>query len=275
MSYFSHEDQTNTSEENRCVVEDIERSTEVDDGVTIERRSIFWLSAAAVSSMLFGSSTLSAQDPRPQKTRDRKSQPKGGLSFDSFLQQLYPQAKRLVDSKGEDEEAYLLTVAAAMSRIIDPGAPMRDAMRKFSKANKKAGERFPIGAMTMTFQPGKGFTHHDHLDYNGVIMGIEGEVRIRNYDFQGKPPAIDSSETFQIRETRNDLILPGRFSTLGQKRENIHDLVAGKKGARVMDVFTFFSGQATSRYLDLEDKPRDLDARIYDATWKSRRRRNR
>ena len=129
MSYFSHEDQTNTSEENRCVVEDIERSTEVDNGVTIERRSIFWLSAAAVSSMLFGSSTLSAQDPRPQKTRDRKSQPKGGLSFDSFLQQLYPQAKRLVDSKGEDEEAYLLTVAAAMSRIMDPGAPMRDAMR--------------------------------------------------------------------------------------------------------------------------------------------------
>ena len=103
----------------------------------------------------------------------------------------------------------------------------------------------------------------------------QGEVRIRNYDFQGKPPAVDSTDTFQIRETRNDLILPGRFSTLGQKRENIHDLAAGKNGARVMDVFTFFSGRATSRYLDLQDKPRDLDARIYDATWKSRRRRNR
>ena len=102
-------------------------------------------------------------------------------------------------------------------------------------------------------------------------MGIEGEARIRNYDFVGKVPAIDSQDTFTIRETRDDLILPGRISTLGRTRENIHDLVAGKDGARVLDVFTFFEKNATSRYLEVADKPRDADRRIYDANWKQRR----
>ncbi|MGK0434400.1 MAG: hypothetical protein ACJA0V_003554 [Planctomycetota bacterium] len=283
MSYFRPE-HTPFATEDSCVVEDIEQNVEVADGVVVERRSVLWLSVAAVTSMLVGSGSLRGQNLGGQNlgsqklgTQDPGSQdpaPKQNpkLSIADFLNQLLPQARRLIDSKGDDEEAYLLTVAAAMSRLQDPNAPMREAMRQFQKENRKEGERFPIGAMAMSLKAGKGFTHHDHLNYNGVIMGLEGEARIRNYDFQGEPPANDSTKTFQIRETRDDLILPGRFSSLGLKRENIHDLVAGKHGARVLDVFTFFAGNATSRYLQVEDKPRDPEARIYDATWKQRRR---
>ncbi|MFT4514247.1 MAG: hypothetical protein ACI91B_002956 [Planctomycetota bacterium] len=271
MSYFRPE-HTPFTEPDACVVEDIEQNVEVADGVVVERRSVLWLSAAAVTSMLVGSGSLRSQDPAKQDPAPTKN---AKLSFANFLNQLLPQARRLIDSKGEDEEAYLMTVAAAMSRLQDPNAPMRDAMRKFSKENRKEGERFPIGAMAMNLKAGRGFTHHDHLNYNGIIMGLKGEARIRNYDFQGDPPATDSTKTFQIRETRDDLILPGRFSSLGLKRENIHDLVAGKDGARVLDVFTFFAGNATSRYLEVEDKPRDEEARIYEASWKQRRRRKR
>ena len=64
-----------------------------------------------------------------------------------------------------------------------------------------------------------------------------------------------------------------RGSALGRNRENIHDLVAGKNGARVLDVFTFFAKNATSRYLDVEKKPRDAEARIYEAAWRPRRKR--
>lgn len=271
MSYFRTE-HTPFATEDACAVEDIEQNVEVADGVVVERRSVLWLSAAAVTSMLVGSGSLRSQEPDKQAPAPKQSKKP---SFADFLNQLLPQARRLIDSKGEDEEAYLMTVAAAMSRLQDPNAPMRNAMRQFKKENRKEGERFPIGAMAMSLKAGKGFTHHDHLNYNGVIMGLEGEVRIRNYDFQGDPPANDSTKTFQIRETRDDLILPGRFSSLGQKRENIHDLAAGKDGARVLDVFTFFAGNATSRYLQVEDKPRDQEARIYDATWKQRTRRKR
>lgn len=270
MSYFGRDDEAVLTDDERCVIQDIECDVEIQDGVVVERRSILWLSAAAVGSMLVGASALPAQDPKPTP-----QQGDGKLTHAEFLEQLYPQARRLVDSKAKDEEAYLMTVAAAMSRLRDPKAPIRDAMRQFSAQHRKQGERFPIGAAAMNLKAGKGFSHHDHLNYNGVIMGLEGEVRIRNYDFQGKVPATDSTDTFEIRETRDDLILPGRFSSLGQKRENIHDLVAGKKGARVLDVFTFFARNATSRYLNVEDKPRDAEARTFEATWKQRRRRQR
>ena len=276
MSYFRPE-HTHHGDDNPCILEDLEQNTEIRDGVYVERRSVLWLSAAAVTSFLTGSSALRSQDPPKQDPKlPAPATPNDGkLSFADFLNQLLPQARRLVDSKSEDDQAYLLTVAAAMSRIRDPNGPIRDAMRQFSKEQRKEGERFPVGAMTMNIKSGRGLAHHDHLNYNGIIMGIEGEVRIRNYDFQGKPPANDSTKTFQIRETRDDLITPGRFSSLGRTRDNIHDLVAGKDGARVLDVFTFFARNATSRYLELDDKPRDKEARIYDATWKQRRRRKR
>jgi hypothetical protein len=279
MSYFPELCATDCQSEPACIVEDLEQKVAVQDGVVVERRSVLWLSAAAVTAMLVGTRHARGQDPvrkqesgqqgqgpTPNSTVNRK------LSFAEFLEQLYPQAQRLIESRGEDEEAYLLTVAAALSRLQDAKAPIRDAMREFSRTHQKEGERFPIGVMAMELQAGKGFSHHDHLNYNGVIMGLEGEVRIRNYDFQGEPPATDSSETFQIRETRNDLILPGRFSSLGQKRENVHDLVAGKAGARVLDIFTFFAKNAGSRYLEVETTPRDADARIFDAAWQQRRR---
>lgn len=270
MSYFRSRHAELLTDDAACVVEDLERPAEVADGVMVERRSVLWLSTAAIASLL-GSARLPGQNPTSPSPTPAKGTTQ--LSFEQFLEQLYPEAQRLVDSKGQDEEAYLMTVAAALSRLQDPKAPIHQAMRAFAKANQKPGERFPIAAFAMQLQAGKGFSHHDHLNYNGVIMGIEGEARIRNYDFHGEVPANDSNKTFEIRETRDDLILPGRFSSLGMKRENVHDLVAGKSGARVLDVFTFFAKDATSRYLEVAGQPRDQEARIYEASWKQPRRR--
>ena len=47
----------------------------------------------------------------------------------------------------------------------------------------------------------------------------------------------------------------------------------GKDGAQVLDVFTFFSKRAGSRSLQLEDQPRDEERRVYEASWRQRRRR--
>lgn len=253
MSYF----RTDSSEP--AVVTDSVGPEQVADGVTVDRRSVLWLSAAGVAALLAG------RVPGAQPPLQR------GSDFTQFLEELYPLARRLVDSSGRDEESYLMTVAAAMTRISDPKAPLRAAMKAFRSRHQRDGERFPIAAMSMKLEPGKGFSHHDHLDYNGVIMGVGGEARVRNYDFVGAPPAVDSGETFRLRETRDDLILPGRISTLGRNRDNVHDLVAGKGGAHVLDVFTFFSKRAGSRSIDVDAKPRDAEARIYDASWRRRR----
>lgn len=239
--------------------------TEVADGVSIERRSMLWLSAAAVTAALGTTTRVRAQDRQPATPSDK-------LTFDQFLELVAPLAEKMVASKSEEDASYLLTVAAALSRLRDPGPTMRKSMRAFAAKHKKAGTRFPVSAMSMRLKPGGGFKPHDHRNYNGVILGLEGELRIRNFEIQGDEAVPPADQTFQVRQTQDDLILPGRISSVGLRRDNIHELVAGKQGARVLDVFTFFGGGG-SHYLDLESKPRDAERRIYDATWRPRRRR--
>jgi len=266
MSYFLNAASRNPSEHTAIATLSSERE-EVADGVTIERRGFLWLSAAALSACFGTAPRLAAQASQtPTPPTD------GKLGHAELLAELLPQARQLIAADGKDEEAYLLAVSAALLRLREPSAPVRDAMRAFKQQHQRDGERFPLGFAAMRLAPGRGFAPHDHLDYNGVILGVEGEVRIRNFDFLGEVPALDSGKTFSIRETRDDLLLPGRLSTLGKRRENVHELVAGEAGALVLDLFTFFSPVAESRYLDVAPKPRDAARRIHEATWRPSRR---
>lgn len=265
MSYFPQDEHREHHELAAFASRAAERE-EVADGVTVERRGFLWLSAAALATCFGGLPRLSAQtrqDPSPVAD--------GKLSHAEFLAELLPQARQLVAAGGKDEEAYLLAVAAALLRLREPAAPVREAMQRCKQQHQRDGERFPLGFAAMRLQPGRGFAPHDHLDYNGVILGVEGEVRIRNFDFLGEVPAVDSGKSFRIRETRDDLILPGRVSTLGQRRENVHELVAGDEGALVLDLFTFFSAAAESRYLEVAAKPSEPARRVYEASWRPRR----
>jgi hypothetical protein len=266
MSIFREDLDALLQDEQHCSVSELERNSECGDGVQIERRSLLWLSAAAVGALLTGTSRAASRPQRQEPAPDASS-------MTSFLADALPRARRLIESGGDGETAYLMTLAAAMTRLQDPGSGLRATMREFQKKHARSGERFPLVAIHFKLAPGRGFEHHDHLDYNGVILGLEGEVRIRNYDFVGDVPDVDSGKTFHIRQTRDDLLLPGRILTLGRKTDNVHDVVAGKKGARVLDVFTFFERHSGSRYLDVEAKPRDEEARIYEAAWRPRRRR--
>lgn len=54
---------------------------------------------------------------------------------------------------------------------------------------------------------------------------------------------------------------------LGRRTENVHDLVAGPEGARVLDVFTFCAAGAQSYFLTVDAKARDTERRVYDASW--------
>ena len=71
-----------------------------------------------------------------------------------------------------------------------------------------------------------------------------------------------------LRETVDALLLPGRFSTLSSTRDNLHELVAGPEGARVLDIFTYLRKPAGSRYLDfVGEAPVDVARRLYRARW--------
>ncbi len=238
-------------------------SHEVDDGVVVTRRRLFWASGTTAGALLLAPG-LAAQDD--------SSGDDGALDLADMLASMLAKANDLIRTE-RHEQAYLFQVADMIARLRDPAASPRKSMRAFRDANEQEGKRFPIHVTEMRLKPGAHLRHHDHRDYNGVIVGVEGDVRIKNFDILGDDPTPPEGETFQIRETQDTFVTRGQFSMLARKRNNVHDLVAGKDGAKVLDVFTFFTRQATSYFMDVEAEPRDAEQRIYDAKWRPRRRR--
>ncbi len=250
------------------VAEDECPGDEVADGVVIERRRLLWASASTVAAFMlmppgrlaYGSTLRSCGDEIPDEDDE-------GLSFAEFVTQALPLARQVVET-GKNEESYLYSVASLLARTQDPGDGVRSRMRSLRNELGQEGQRFPLAVVQFRLAEGRGFTHHDHRDYNGVILVMEGEVHVRNYDIVHKDAVPPKGETFQIRKTCDDFVGPGRFSTLGRRRDNVHDLVAGKGGARVLDVFTYFKKGATSYSMDVEQEPKDEAGRIFDAAWK-------
>ncbi len=261
MSWFRDDIAALERLDSETCIDDAATDDTVGEGVTVRRRSLLWLSVASVGALLTGRS-LRAQDPAVAKAKAVDD-----LDFAGFLREVFPLAQAQMRDGAGGEDTYLLAVASALTRLAAPGSGVREAMRAFRSEHQGDGARFPIAAAVMDLKAGGGFALHDHRDYNGIILGLSGEVRIRNFDILGDVPVPPKGSTFQIRETRDDLILPGRFSMLGRRAENVHDLVAGPEGARVLDLFTFYAPGAQSYFLTVDRKARDAERRVYDAAW--------
>ncbi|MEM9799190.1 MAG: hypothetical protein AAGA20_02625 [Planctomycetota bacterium] len=245
----------------------------VADGVMLERRSLLRLSAATVAAGLAASCAAPAS--RRVETAEIDALPtplppaeaNGSLDIAEFIAEMHPRAQRFVASGGEREEAYLMAVGELMTRLETPTPEqVRSSMTAFAEQQPADSAR-EIWVVMFRLEPGKGFSHHDHRDYNGMILGVEGSAHVTNYDILGPSLVPPPGETFQIRQTRDDIILPGRFSSLGTTLENVHELTAGPEGAVVLDVFTYLKPGARSYFLTVDSTPRDEAQRIYDATW--------
>ena len=244
----------------------------VAEGVLQERRSLLRLSAATVAAGLATSCAARlprVAEPLPEPALAPETPATDGtLDIAGFLAEMYPRAQRFVASGGQREEAYLMAVGELMARLRTPTSQQANAaMRDFGKSHADGGRSFEMWVVMFDLEPGKGFSHHDHRDYNGVILGVDGEAHVTNYDILGDTPVPPKGETFHIRQTRNDVILPGRFSTLATTRENVHELVAGPDGAVVLDVFTYLKPGAQSYFMNVEAEPLDAERRVYEASW--------
>lgn len=270
-----------------AVVMDERPRETVAEGVVMERRSLLRFSAATIAAGLAascagpsrrGSVTPdgpaggpgASEDPSGDALAAEGAAPGSGgrLDIEEFLAEMYPRAQDFIRSGGEREESYLMAIGELMTRLRVPSTDIaRSTMRAFAQKHGSEGPGFEMYVVMFDLEPGKGFTHHDHRDYNGVILGVEGEAHVTNYDILGDTLVPPKGETFQIRQTRDGVILPGRFSTLGTTRENVHDLIAGPDGATVLDVFTYLVPGARSYFMDVDPEPLDPVRRIYDAAW--------
>lgn len=250
------------------IVQDSRPNEAVAEGVLLERRSVLRLSAATVASALAFTACASAKKSRTlMGGLPVEATPPGTLEIGQLLSEMSGQAQDVVDLGGSQEEAYLMSIGQLLARLQTPTKDELKAAMRSHRSHARDADSVQIAIVMFDFDPGGGFGHHDHRDYNGVILGTGGELQIKNFDILGKNLVPPEGETFQLRETRDDLILPGRFSSLGSSRDNVHQVTAGPEGARAIDAFTYFERDARSYWMDVDPTPRDAERKIFDAAW--------
>lgn len=235
-------------------------------GVVLERRRFLRLSVSALAAWAAGRPWEAFPGGNADPVGPGGS---GKLAFEEFLARAFPEAERLVGMERPDEEGYLSRLAEWVSRT----SPIPETAFKGNKRVKGAvvARKIPLVIYQFRIEPGGAIPYHDHRNYNGILLGVEGELRVRSFEIASRdgenrlPPA---GATFLIRQTRDARLGPGGISTLTRTRDNIHDVRGGEKGARFLDIFTYFNDQARSRDLAVEEKPRDPVLKTYDASWR-------
>jgi hypothetical protein len=222
---------------------------EIGPGAQVERRAVLLLPLALLgTAWSFGRAR--GQEPVPPRPAA------GRIGFDAVVDALQPLAEGLIQSEQPNEDAYLARVAARLLELD------RACVEKTSRHRK-----MPLVIMQIGLRPGGAIPFHDHRNYNGVLLGLEGEIRVRNFEVAGSEPVPAKDRDFEIRETADLLLTPGRVSSLSRSRDNVHDLRAGPTGGRVLDVFTFF-GNGGSHYMTVDAAPVDAEKRVYRARWR-------
>jgi hypothetical protein len=227
----------------------VDGPVEVGDGVLLERRGVLFLSLGAFA-------LLSLQWPQRALADEGSTDDDADLPWDSFVKKAVPLSERLVRAKKPNEEVYLSRLAALVHRLKIPND-------RASLQTKR-----PLVVTQFKFEPGKGFPWHDHRDYNGLILCVSGEVRVRSADILGGNPRPAKGATFEIRETADAVLTARSVSRLTRSKDNVHDVKgSGPDGARVLDFFTFFEDGGRSFNLTVDEKPRDPEKRVYEAAW--------
>ena len=217
--------------------------------VQLERRAFLKLSLGALAGLLVGCRAGSLFQ--------------ASLDVDGLFDEVHPLADRLVKAATPDEEAYLARVAG-LARELAP-LPAPDFPLGGDYAAVSLRKAYPVEILQFRMERDAWMPCHDHRDYNGVLVGLEGEILSARYEILGEEAV--PRGVFQVKKTREERIVPGIVSTLARRRENLHELRAGSRGARFLDVFTRFKPEAASHFLTLDPESSGVGEGIYEATW--------
>jgi hypothetical protein len=225
-------------------------------GLTIERRAFIAVPACAALGILARfRGELAAQD-KPQT-----------ITFDTFVEEAGAQARKLIADGGRGEGDYLHHIAALAERIDRvPDTPLGEPFKGLIRSGMNYRGS---GIVVVQWSMEKGLTYppHNHPNYNGITLGIEGECRIRNFDVVGGLPEMATDARFRVRETQSALMTPGRVvSMMATNRDNIHTLHTYSKAVRGIDVMALVGKHVGFSFVNIDDR-RKNDEGVYDAAW--------
>jgi hypothetical protein len=248
---------------------------EVVPGVIIERRQVVlnWLPALAVAGMSMSSLIPNVIRAEQKGKATESEMPAGSVTWDEFLATCEPAALNLfADQSPRGQDAYLLRIASEAVGL--DGVP---DTKLGAFANLDPEVRFGVSHRGKPFfivqwwmAPNAILPAHCHPNASVCTLGIEGEVRLRHFETMPGAPAYNSGSdtSFDMRQTREQIITAGRVSTLSSTRDNIHYFQAGPSGARGIDITTGYGGDGSFSFIQFNpDKPADSLRQIYEATW--------
>lgn len=239
-------------------------------GYVIQRRFFIRAGSIATAAVAFASpARVFARDSETPGVLSYVDEP---LDFDAFLKECAELAKTAQQEASLNEEAHIFRLSAAASRLRRASVP-KGKLGAFPGLNPPV--EFgplkiapPLAIIQWRLAPGATLPPHNHNPADIISLCLEGACTVRHFEVVHGAPDYSSKETFLIRESRNDLLTPGRMSSLSTVRDNIHTFHAGKDGAMGIDINSILPGDKPFSFLDIAEKPRDPQNRIYDAVWK-------
>lgn len=233
-------------------------AVETHPGVVVERRHLL-----TTIGVLFAAAGL------PSMAHARRLDPRrDAYAYEDFLKEAVPIAKQLVgDTSLAGQDRYLLSIAALAVRMADVAVPEMRANGVGTEIGANDGGD-PFTVLHWRMQPGSRIGTHPHTYGNVVTLGLEGEVRIHNYEVVGKPD-YESKESFRVRRTVDQWLTPGATNIVNLDRNYMHGFVAGPRGGRGLDITTRIRERTPNLSLVVGEGPVDAELSIWDARWKS------
>lgn len=239
-------------------------------GYVIERR--FFMRTASIATAALAFASPARGFGRDSEMLSASSSTDALLDFEGFVQECSELAKTAQHDPGLNEEAHIFRLSVAASRLRRASVP-NGKLGPFAGLNPPVEFgplkiAAPLAIIQWRLAPGATLPAHNHNPADVISLCLEGACTVRHFDILDRAPDYSSKETFLIRESRNDLLTPGRMSSLSTVRDNIHTFHAGKAGAMGIDINSILPGDKPFSFLDIAEKPRDPQNRIYDAVWK-------
>lgn len=182
------------------------------------------------------------------------------LSLEELMAIIHPWAVELVASSAPDDLGYNANVEALLEALVIDLPDITNGGYDLEELLVNA----PIEIFEIHMTPGSVIPLHDHADYIGSIVGVEGSCETINYTQLTQP---DPEGWFEVQEVASGNITPGVTGSLGLVEANFHVLQAGPQGAKMVDVFTFFSPSGYSNWAQLDPTPVDAAQKIYRCRW--------
>jgi len=239
---------------------EIGETAEICPGVVVERRCFLKSAAVALGALSIpgiASAHLARSDER--------------LTYDEFLKEVVPVAKRLVgDTSLAGQQRYLLTLASIAVRLADaPLPPMRDSGQGAGPGTFIGGipGGDPFIVLHWRMEPGSIIRPHAHTYGNVVTLALEGEVRVENFEMVGVRD-FDAKGAFRARKTQSQILTPGQVNLVNLERDYVHGFQASSKGGRGLDITTRIKERReTTPYLNLSRKPLEVEPGVFEASW--------